>query len=62
MEIKLIEYQPLRPNCPKCGMHGDIGVGVEYIKEKNMEYLKCLCGSCGYWWGMKTEDGEKSDK
>lgn len=60
--MELIEYQSIPPNCPKCGMSGYIGVGTEYIKEKRIEYLKCTCKGCRYWWGMKTGDAGKSDK
>ena len=56
MRIELVKYQSIPDNCPKCGMDGDIGVGTKYVKEKNMEYLKCTCRRCEYWWGMKTKD------
>ena len=62
MELKLIEYQPIPPNCPKCGQHGDMGVSVEYVHKKGAEdgkeFLRCSC-ACGYWWGMKTKDTKK---
>jgi len=55
MKLELIEYEPIPRNCPRCGMHGDIGIRVRYTKEKKIGYLRCLCG-CGYWWGMKPKD------
>jgi hypothetical protein len=58
--IELVEYKSIPDGCPKCGMDGDIGVGTTYIKEKKVEYLKCTCCKCGYWWGMKTGDSEES--
>jgi len=55
-EDEIIEYQSIPRNCPKCGMHGDIGIQIEHIKRGDIEYLKCLCSRCGYWWRMKTKE------